>query len=116
MFWPALFASQHIFLQGGDQIFWKFQNDEEYDLGIIYIFSRYLIWLKMKISFFLLFYIILVSGGARTYELGFGYGATWGSIILIFASVVLLICDRESEEIFYKERQVEDEEEGEEEA
>ena len=65
---------------------------------------------------FKVFYIILVSGGARTYELGFGYGATWGSIILIFASVVLLICDRESEEIFYKERQVEDEEEGEEEA
>ena len=49
--------------------------------------------------------------GARTFEFGFGYGATWGSIILIFASVVLLICDRESEEIFYKERQVEEEEE-----
>merc|ERR1719477_412483 len=48
---------------------------------------------------------------ARTYTFGFGYGATWGSIILIFASVVLLICDRESEEIFYKERQVEEEEE-----
>ena len=31
----------------------------------------------------------------------------------IFASVVLLICDRESEEIFYKERPAEDEEEGE---
>jgi len=30
--------------------------------------------------------------------------------------VVLLICDRESEEIFYKERQIEDEEEEEEEA
>jgi len=56
------------------------------------------------------------EGGPRTYEFGFGYGATWGSIILIFASVVLLICDRESEEIFYKERQIEDEEEGEEEA
>ena len=53
-------------------------------------------------------------GGDRTYVLGFGYGATWGSIILIFASVVLLICDRESEEIFYKERQIEDEEEEEE--
>ena len=50
-------------------------------------------------------------GGARTYTFGFGYGCTWGSIILIFASVVLLICDRESEEIFYKERQVEEEEE-----
>jgi len=58
----------------------------------------------------------LANGGERTYELGFGYGATWGSIVLIFASVVLLICDRESEEIFYKERQVEEEEEGEEEA
>eukprot|EP00092_Neocalanus_flemingeri_P014700 GFUD01015862.1.p1 GENE.GFUD01015862.1~~GFUD01015862.1.p1 ORF type:complete len:240 (+),score=60.83 GFUD01015862.1:285-1004(+) len=54
------------------------------------------------------------AGGARTYTFGFGYGATWGSIILIFASVVLLICDRESEEIFYKERQVEEEEEEEE--
>merc|ERR1719266_924372 len=51
------------------------------------------------------------EGGARTYTFGFGYGCTWGSIILIFASVVLLICDRESEEIFYKERQVEEEEE-----
>merc|ERR1719347_1193555 len=51
------------------------------------------------------------EAGARTYTFGLGYGATWGSIILIFASVVLLICDRESEEIFYKERQVEEEEE-----
>jgi hypothetical protein len=57
-----------------------------------------------------------LEGGDRTYILGFGYGATWGSIILIFASVVLLICDRESEEIFYKERQIDDEEEEEEEA
>jgi len=51
------------------------------------------------------------EAGARTFTFGFGYGATWGCIILIFASVVLLICDRESEEIFYKERQVEEEEE-----
>merc|ERR1719429_975904 len=33
-----------------------------------------------------------VEGGPRTYC--FGFGCTWGSIILIFASVVLLICDR----------------------
>jgi hypothetical protein len=52
-----------------------------------------------------------VSGGARVYSFGFGYGATWGSIVLIFASVVLLICDRESEEIYYKEKQVEEDEE-----
>merc|ERR1712054_313220 len=54
------------------------------------------------------------EGGPRTFSFGFGYGCTWGSIILIFSSVVLLICDRESEEIFYKERQVEEEEEEEE--
>ena len=51
------------------------------------------------------------KGSRRVYSFGFGYGATWGSIILIFASVVLLICDRESEEIFYKERQIEEDEE-----
>merc|ERR1711884_435320 len=49
-------------------------------------------------------------GGARVYTFGYGYGAVWGSIILLFAAIVLLICDRESEEIFYKEKQVEEEE------
>jgi hypothetical protein len=33
----------------------------------------------------------------------------------MFASLILLICDRESEEIFYKEREVEAEEGAEEE-
>jgi len=51
-----------------------------------------------------------IEGTPRIYSFGFGYGTTWASIILIFASVVLLICDRESEEIFYKERRMEDEE------
>ena len=54
---------------------------------------------------------LIFAGSARVYSFGFGYGAVWGSIILLFASVVLLICDRESEEIFYKEKQVEEEEE-----
>merc|ERR1712142_785516 len=52
-----------------------------------------------------------IEGTPRVYSFGFGYGATWGSIILIYSSVVLLICDRESEEIFYKERQMEEDEE-----
>jgi len=53
------------------------------------------------------------AGGIREFSWGFGYGCTWCCLIFIFISVVLLICDRESEEIFYKERPVE--EEGEEE-
>merc|ERR1712214_41581 len=32
-------------------------------------------------------------GGARVYTFGYGYGAVWGSIILLFAAIVLLICD-----------------------
>jgi len=56
------------------------------------------------------------AGDARSYSWGFGYGCSWCCLIFIFLSVVLLICDRESEEIFYKERAVEEEGEEEEEA
>ena len=54
---------------------------------------------------------IVVSGDARVWEFGFGYGVSWLSCIALFASVTLLICDRESEEIFYKERPVDEDEE-----
>eukprot|EP00093_Oithona_nana_P005539 05539.XXX_152493_155383_1 [CDS] Oithona nana genome sequencing. len=57
-----------------------------------------------------------LSGHRRVWEFGFGFGASWACLILIFVSLVLLICDRESEEIFYKERDVEEgDEEGKEE-
>merc|ERR1712095_197336 len=56
------------------------------------------------------------NGHRRVWEFGFGFGASWASLIFIFVSLVLLICDRESEEIFYKERDVEEgDEEGKEE-
>ena len=45
------------------------------------------------------------------WQFGFGYGAGWFSAIFLFASVTLLICDRESEEIFYKERPIDEDEE-----
>ena len=56
-----------------------------------------------------------VSGVARPWSYGFAYGVSWLSFILIAGSTVLLICDRESEEIFYKEKIVDDEDEEEEE-
>merc|ERR1712029_529144 len=52
-----------------------------------------------------------LTGQARVWQFGFGYGTSWFSVITLFASVTLLICDRESEEIFYKERPAEDDEE-----
>ena len=60
--------------------------------------------------------IPVAAGDAREYSWGFGYGCSWCCLIFIFISVVLLICDRESEEIFYKERAVEEEGEEEEDA
>ena len=55
-----------------------------------------------------------ITGDARVWEFGFGYGCAWCCLILMFVSLVLLICDRESEEIFYKEREAEDGDEEEE--
>ena len=57
-------------------------------------------------------YYYFWKGPEREWNFGFGFGASWMCVILMFMSEVLLICDRESEEIFYKER---DAEEGEEE-
>ena len=56
----------------------------------------------------------ILAGDPVVFSWGFGYGATWACLIFIFISLVLLICDRESEEIFYKERAVEEDEEEEE--
>merc|ERR1711878_264377 len=48
------------------------------------------------------------TGPEREWNFGFGFGASWMCVILMFLSEVLLICDRESEEIFYKERDAEE--------
>ena len=52
--------------------------------------------------------IFFWKGPEREWNFGFGFGASWMCVILMFLSEVLLICDRESEEIFYKERDAEE--------
>ncbi len=42
--------------------------------------------------------------GGREWSFGFGYGAGWCALLFLFMGAVLLVCDRDSEEIFYKER------------
>ena len=44
----------------------------------------------------------------RIWSFGLGYGAAWSSLIFLFVGEVLLLCDRESEEVFYKEKDVEE--------
>lgn len=34
------------------------------------------------------------------------YGVAWGAAIFLFGASVLLMCDKEAEEVYYKERDV----------
>ncbi|KAL1494604.1 hypothetical protein ABEB36_010176 [Hypothenemus hampei] len=45
-------------------------------------------------------------GNRTIWEFGWAYGVGWGVAIFLFSAVVLLMCDKESEEIYYKERKI----------
>lgn len=40
------------------------------------------------------------------WEFGWAYGVAWGSAIFLFGAILLLLCDKETEEIYYKERTI----------
>ncbi|XP_017780671.1 PREDICTED: transmembrane protein 47 isoform X3 [Nicrophorus vespilloides] len=48
----------------------------------------------------------LTFGNRLIWEFGWAYGVGWGAAIFLFGGVVLLMCDKESEEIYYKERKI----------
>lgn len=48
----------------------------------------------------------LFLGNRTIWEFGWAYGVGWGVAIFLFSGVVLLMCDKESEEIYYKERKI----------
>lgn len=48
----------------------------------------------------------IASGNRKVWEFGWAYGVGWGAAIFLFGAVVLLLCDKESEEIYYKERTI----------
>ncbi|CAH2269273.1 jg15049 [Pararge aegeria aegeria] len=43
-------------------------------------------------------------GNRSVWEFGWAYGVGWGAAIFLFGAVILLLCDKESEELYYKER------------
>ncbi|KAF7989095.1 hypothetical protein HCN44_007405 [Aphidius gifuensis] len=45
-------------------------------------------------------------GNRSLWEFGWAYGVVWGAAIFLIGGIVLLLCDKESEEIYYKERKV----------
>ncbi|CAG0918815.1 unnamed protein product [Notodromas monacha] len=48
----------------------------------------------------------LDQGNRELWEFGWAYGVAWGAAIFLFGGIVLLLLDKESEEIYYKERTV----------
>jgi len=48
----------------------------------------------------------LSLGNRFVWEFGWAYGVAWGAAIFLFGASVLLMCDREAEEVYYKERDV----------
>jgi hypothetical protein len=58
------------------------------------------------------------ADGVTHYEFGWGYGVGWGATIFMLGSGILLWCDRNGEEVLYREKTCyyNDEEAGEEDA
>lgn len=52
------------------------------------------------------FYTELKDWGETSWDFDWAYGVAWGATLFSFASAILLICDKEHEEIYYKEKTV----------
>jgi len=52
------------------------------------------------------FYMELKDWGTLPWEFDWSYGVAWGAALFAFGSSLLLICDKEHEEIYYKEKTV----------
>uniref|UniRef100_A0A1W7R9E9 Transmembrane protein 47 n=1 Tax=Hadrurus spadix TaxID=141984 RepID=A0A1W7R9E9_9SCOR len=42
----------------------------------------------------------------QVWEFGWAYGVGWGAAIFLSGAILLLLCDKETEEIYYKERTI----------
>ena len=48
----------------------------------------------------------LVPANRPLWYFGWAYGVGWGSAIFLIGAILLLVCDKETEEIYYKERTI----------
>lgn len=69
-----------------------------------YIFLLIVLLLSLALGIFPLYFVNQLGYSSEaTWYFGWSYGIGWGAAIFLFAAAVLLICDRNREEIFYKE-------------
>uniref|UniRef100_A0A1B6ECW6 Transmembrane protein 47 n=1 Tax=Clastoptera arizonana TaxID=38151 RepID=A0A1B6ECW6_9HEMI len=73
----------------------------------VYVMIGSLVAVLLALVVYPVFFAAELNDGNRTvWEFGWAYGVGWGAAIFLFGAVVLLLCDKESEEIYYKERKV----------
>ncbi|XP_059485113.1 transmembrane protein 47 isoform X4 [Neocloeon triangulifer] len=73
----------------------------------VYIMILSLISLLLALVIYPVYFASELKEGNRTvWEFGWAYGVGWGAAIFLFGGVILLLCDKESEEIYYKERKI----------
>ncbi|CRL01790.1 CLUMA_CG015006, isoform A [Clunio marinus] len=77
-----------------------------YRIAVLVMMVALLSLLIALILYPVCFAMELPQGNRDVWEFGWAYGVGWGAAIFLFGAVVLLLCDKESEEIYYKERKI----------
>lgn len=73
----------------------------------VWVMTLALIAILVALILYPVFFAQELELGNRTlWEFGWAYGVGWGAAIFLFGAVVLLLCDQEEEEIYYKERTI----------
>jgi hypothetical protein len=52
------------------------------------------------------FFFEMNSYGVRNWEFDWSYGIAWGAMLFAFGASLMLICDKEHEEVYYKEKTI----------
>ncbi|XP_022918608.1 transmembrane protein 47 isoform X1 [Onthophagus taurus] len=77
-----------------------------YRFGVI-VMGLALVCITIALIIYPVCFALELNFGNRTiWEFGWAYGVGWGAAIFLFGGVMLLMCDKESEEIYYKERKI----------
>ena len=58
------------------------------------------------LTFPICFYLEMKTLDRLQWDFDWSYGMAWGSTLFTFGAALLLICDKEHEEIYYKEKVV----------
>uniref|UniRef100_A0AC34FYH2 Uncharacterized protein n=1 Tax=Panagrolaimus sp. ES5 TaxID=591445 RepID=A0AC34FYH2_9BILA len=77
-----------------------------YKAAFILALLSVLLMLVALIVFPACFFVGMSSYGSRVWEFDWSYGIAWGAMLFCFGALLLLICDKEHEEVYYKEKTI----------